>query len=286
VETSPTSDDPSRGSAANAPAPCRRPRVGDGRVPTDVLGRSDVPGTAEDLRERGAAPTDPGGDGPGGGGPRHPGDGYPGDPGDARDRGGPDGGKGELRARIRVARRARALPERHSGARELARTVTGLPEVRRAGTVTCYVSFPTEPGTGPLRLALREAGIRVLLPVTLPRGVLDWVADPGPSPDGEDRGGDPPAGAGPRLGRAAIGTADVLLVPALAVDALGHRLGQGGGYYDRALPLARPDAPVVALLHADEFWDAGAGTVPSLPHDRGVDVVALPGGIVRIPRGS
>jgi 5-formyltetrahydrofolate cyclo-ligase len=170
----------------------------------------------------------------------------------------------------------------------------GIPQVSRAETVTCYVSFPTEPGTGPLRRALRQAGIQVLLPVTVPPGDLDWVMDPGPSSNGQDRGGKPPEGAGGLLGRTAIARAQVLIVPALAVDVLGHRLGQGGGYYDRALPLAGPDAPVVALLHTDEFLrpapgqvpvqGQGQGLVPALPHDRGVDLVAVPNEIIRIER--
>src|SRR5919112_558049 len=74
---------------------------------------------------------------------------------------------------------------------------------------------------------------------------------------------------GPGLGPTAIGTADVVVVPALAVARNGVRLGRGGGYYDRALQHARPDAVVVALVFDDEFVDE----LPTEPHDRPVTAV-------------
>ena len=76
--------------------------------------------------------------------------------------------------------------------------------------------------------------------------------------------------AGPPLGRDAIGAADLVLVPALAVDEAGRRLGQGGGSYDRALP--RTTAPVVAVVFGDEVLD----TIPAERHDRPVDGVLTP----------
>ena len=69
---------------------------------------------------------------------------------------------------------------------------------------------------------------------------------------------------GPRLGPTAIGTADVVVVPALAVARDGIRLGRGGGYYDRALQHVRPDAVLVALVFDDEFVDE----LPTEPHDQ------------------
>jgi 5-formyltetrahydrofolate cyclo-ligase len=87
---------------------------------------------------------------------------------------------------------------------------------------------------------------------------------------------------GPRLGPTAIGTADIVVVPALAVARDGVRLGRGGGYYDRALRHARPDAVVVALLFDDEFVDE----LPAEPHDRRVTAVVTPsGGWQALPAG-
>ena len=75
---------------------------------------------------------------------------------------------------------------------------------------------------------------------------------------------------GPRLGPTAIGAADVVVVPALAVARDGVRLGRGGGYYDRALRYARPDAVLVALVFDDELVDElPAGAARSAGHRGG-----------------
>ena len=80
----------------------------------------------------------------------------------------------------------------------------------------------------------------------------------------------------PAAGVGAVAGCDVVLVPALAVDRRGTRLGRGGGSYDRALARAR--GLVVALLHEGELADL----LPAEPHDVRVDVVALPSGLVRV----
>ena len=72
---------------------------------------------------------------------------------------------------------------------------------------------------------------------------------------------------GPRLGVGAIGDAAVLIVPALAVDHDGMRLGRGGGSYDRALTRLGPDAVALALVYPDEILTE---PVPAEPHDRRV----------------
>nr|BFF01248.1 hypothetical protein GCM10020241_29230 [Streptoalloteichus tenebrarius] len=77
---------------------------------------------------------------------------------------------------------------------------------------------------------------------------------------------------GPRLGPEAVGEAEVLFVPALAVDSRGVRLGRGGGYYDRSLPLARPGALLVAVVRDSEFVDE----LPAEPHDVRVGAVLTP----------
>jgi 5-formyltetrahydrofolate cyclo-ligase len=79
---------------------------------------------------------------------------------------------------------------------------------------------------------------------------------------------------GPRLGPTALRTADVVVVPALAVARDGVRLGRGGGYYDRALQYARSDAVLVALVFDDELLDE----LPSEQHDRRVTAVVTPSG--------
>jgi 5-formyltetrahydrofolate cyclo-ligase len=188
--------------------------------------------------------------------------------------------KRSLRARIRAERRDRNPRLRQAEAEELAFVVQELPEIRSARYVTVYASRPTEPETAPLRTALLARGIHVLLPIALPDGVLDWAEDSGPLRAVEGPGGDEPTG--PRLGGKAIRRADVVLAPALAVDTLGHRLGQGAGYYDRALPMVPPGVPVIAVVNVPEVLDAAVEPVPAEPHDRRVDAVVTPRGCLRL----
>ena len=133
-----------------------------------------------------------------------------------------------------------------------------VPALAGMTTIAAYVPVGREPGSLDLLDALRSGGTVVLLPVVVGEG-LDWCVYVGRS-----RLAPGPLGlrqpAGPRLGAAALGTADAVLVPALAVDRRGTRLGRGGGYYDRALASVPSGVPVAALLHDGEL-------VASLPAD-------------------
>ncbi len=171
--------------------------------------------------------------------------------------------KSAVRARIRAARRElrddpghdrAALAERYRD--HLLRWLGG----RRPGTITAYESWASEPPTQALLTGLQDAGWRVLVPDTLPDLRLSWhdVADPQVD-----------------LGIDAVAQADLLLIPALAVDLAGYRLGQGGGCYDRTLPLRRAGAPVVAMIFEHELVDA----VPREAHDLPVDAVLTGAGV-------
>jgi 5-formyltetrahydrofolate cyclo-ligase len=179
--------------------------------------------------------------------------------------------KRRLRTSARAARSRRDPADVAAAAPLLAALVEDLPAVRDAGVVATYLSVGREPPTTALLAAWRARGLPVLLPVVLPDLDLDWALDDGTRQPGVLRGVAEPAG--PPLGPDAVARADVLVVPALAVDPQGRRLGQGGGSFDRALARARPDALVVALVHDDEVPD---GPLPVEPHDRPVDVVVTP----------
>jgi 5-formyltetrahydrofolate cyclo-ligase len=78
----------------------------------------------------------------------------------------------------------------------------------------------------------------------------------------------------------AVARADLVLVPALAVDRGGVRLGRGGGSYDRALTRVGPGIPTIALLYDGELLDE----VPADDHDQRVRLVARPSaGITNLP---
>lgn len=180
-------------------------------------------------------------------------------------------GKRELRARIRAARRARDTRE-HS----LAETAIAERVTKRLGLVSevcCYLSMETEPGTDALIARLVRDGVRVHVP-RVSGTAMQWCEyAPGDGLRESDLGIREPIGEG--VARVPAG-ADAVILPALAADALGNRLGQGGGFYDRALgsiPSQVEGGPLcIALVFDDEV-------LPLLPlesHDLRVDVVVTP----------
>lgn len=175
-----------------------------------------------------------------------------------------------LRDQLRTRRHHRPLLEVGELSRLLAQIVLAAPEVRRAATVAAYVSIGTEPGTGALLEGLTAAGKRVILPALQADNDLDWGTWRGDS-------GLAPARMGllepvDRLGPDAVATADLVLVPGLAVSRLGDRLGQGGGCYDRALGRVPVGTPVVCCVYDEEV----GLDVPTDPHDRRVTAAVTP----------
>ena len=190
--------------------------------------------------------------------------------------------KATIRAEALAARR-RLEPARlaEAATRVRAALLDHLPELLRshAGSgeppvAASYVPVGAEPGGPDLPDVLHRAlppGCRLLLPVLRDDLDLDWAAH-----DHElrptRRGLSEPTG--PRLGPQAIAEATLLVVPALAVDRHGVRLGRGGGSYDRALARVPSGATVVALLHDGELRQE---PLPAEPHDRPVAAVVTPG---------
>lgn len=154
--------------------------------------------------------------------------------------------KRDLRRRIRQQRAGLSAAERGSADTAIARQASAL--ITRAGarTIACYLSAPTEPPTCALIAWASAHGVRVLLPISRPNGVLDW---------GEHTAHERvnelgvPETTSPPLGPGALGTAEIVFAPAAAADLEGHRLGWGGGYYDRALARSDSRAPVYAVLY-------------------------------------
>ncbi|MGA8256583.1 MAG: 5-formyltetrahydrofolate cyclo-ligase [Nocardioides sp.] len=160
--------------------------------------------------------------------------------------------------------------------RAIAGHLMDTPEVQLAATVAAYVSIGTEPGTSWLLDGLRAAGQRVILPVLLVDGDLDWAVYTGDSGLAAARYGllEPTS---PPLGVDAVATADAVVVPGLAVSVTGLRLGRGGGSYDRAL--ARVPAGTFTCC---ALYDSEVGVqVPGEPHDRPVTAAVSPSGVHR-----
>lgn len=192
-----------------------------------------------------------------------------------------DESKAALRARLRAARRAVPAQVRAARAEALTAVVVRL-VAAGSGPVCAYVPFPSEPWSAAALEVLRETGREVLLPVVpVPPGPLRWAVYDGPGALAPGPFGiaEP---TGPRLGADAIGRATTILLPALAADRRGVRLGQGGGYYDRTLALVAPAVPLVVLLNDEELVDE----LPAEPHDRRVTAAALPSGLVPVGSGA
>lgn len=177
------------------------------------------------------------------------------------------------RAALRERRRALAAGrDLAADGAALTAHVLALVDERRLGpgaAVLSYESLPVEPPTQALNAALVAAGLRVLVPVTLPDLDLDWreVTDPQAT----------------RLGLGAVADAALVLAPGLAVDRAATRMGQGGGCYDRALPRRAPGVPVVVVLHPGELLDQDDEPLPRDPHDVPVDGVVTADGYTSLP---
>jgi 5-formyltetrahydrofolate cyclo-ligase len=182
--------------------------------------------------------------------------------------------KAALRKELKAARAALSPAERSAAGRALMTAILDLPETGMAGTVAAYLGVGTEPETAALVFALWKQGSYVLLPVVRPDHDLDWASYEGPDSLAQVPG--PPGllePTEPARGTGAIASADLVLVPALAADNQGNRLGRGAGCYDRALARVGPAVPTIALLYDHELIDQ----VPAGLLDQKVRAVARPG---------
>jgi 5-formyltetrahydrofolate cyclo-ligase len=190
--------------------------------------------------------------------------------------------KAAMRAAVLARRRALPAPVLADAAARVRESLSALVRRSPVGRVCAYVPVGAEPGGDALPAELASAlpgDGSLLLPVLRPDLDVQWAAYEGPGslvPAG--RGLREPRGR--RLGVDAVRSVDLVVVPALAVDVEGVRLGRGGGSYDRVLARVRPGIPVVALLHDGELVPA----VPAQPHDRRVSGVITPAaGLVPLP---
>jgi 5-formyltetrahydrofolate cyclo-ligase len=188
--------------------------------------------------------------------------------------------KRDLRLRLLDARRAMSESNRAEQdellCAEAARWLDTLPDTGVV-TLAAYAPMPNEPGGSHLPAALAPHVGRLLMPIWRDDNDLDWARYDG---DLASYGRRPHEPHGPRLGVDAIRDAAVLIVPALAVDRSGMRLGRGGGSYDRALTRLGATGIALALVYPDEILTE---PVPAEPHDRRVHGAITVDGVHWLP---
>lgn len=185
--------------------------------------------------------------------------------------------KRRLRSTVREARRDRRLTDPDAAREGFAAgrsAVAGL--APGAEVIAAYLAAPGEPDLGEALAAWHAEGVTVVVPLSRPGRVLDWVRfSPGLAVAvGRFAAVPEPVGAVSAAGL----EPGLILVPALAVGADGTRLGQGGGFYDRYLDGA--SGVSVGVVFDDEVLPE----VPRQEWDARLDAVWTPTGVRRLPR--
>lgn len=191
------------------------------------------------------------------------------------------GRKRALRVNVAAQVVAMSRDDRDRADAALVDRLADLPGFAAARTVLLFASaLAEEYDTGPmLRFALRSGKV-LICPRVDRRGrrlrlhrIVDPARDFRPGPWNIPE---------PDPGRPEVDPLEVdwALVPGLAFDDRGYRLGRGGGYYDRLLPTLRPEAPRWALAYEVQWVDA----LPVEPHDARLDGVASPARVVAVDR--
>lgn len=188
----------------------------------------------------------------------------------------------DLKSRLR---RDRTAARKQRGSQKLAALSAELrqnaePLLEGRTTIAAFIPYDSEPDLLPLLDQLVHRGVRVLVP-KLGQGLSrNWVPYLGAHDLAVRAPRRPPEPSGPTLPSKALGAAQAVLVPALAVDRHGVRLGRGAGWYDRALGRVLPEAPVAATIFDEEFLEDTE--LPREDHDVPVTHVVTPTRLVAI----
>jgi 5-formyltetrahydrofolate cyclo-ligase len=178
--------------------------------------------------------------------------------------------KSDLRKRYRRERSEHAVDTPYSH-------LIDSKEISLARVIASYISYGDEPNTSELNQAILAAGKKLLLPRMIEvdgEPGLEWVPWNGDPQNLKDRGKIlEPLGAA----YVDLNQIEVVLVPALRVDSSGYRLGQGGGFYDRALPHLA--TWTIALIFPEEI---SGQPLPHESHDVPVNAYATYDMVVRL----
>ncbi|MHB8909514.1 MAG: 5-formyltetrahydrofolate cyclo-ligase [Syntrophales bacterium] len=189
-------------------------------------------------------------------------------------------GKAEIRQAVLRARNAMTREEIEAGSRVIVQRLSDLEEIRRASTLMVYLAFGSEVLTDDLIRWGWEAGKRIVVPLCHPESrelTACRIEGFDELTSGHYGIREPNAGLIRPVPRGEIGA---VVVPAVAFDRRGYRVGYGGGYYDRFLPEARQAARIGAA-----FARQIVRGVPTDPHDVTVDRIVTEAEII-VPAGG
>jgi 5-formyltetrahydrofolate cyclo-ligase len=182
--------------------------------------------------------------------------------------------KRAVRARVRALRDALDAGERERASSAIAAAVLGLPELEGVSAVMVFASFGTEVDTRPIVDGLHERAVRVVMPRVEGHDIAAVAYRPGDRMVTAAFGMPEPAGDEIVDAR----EIDAAVTPGLAFDRAGHRIGYGGGFYDRFFARARADLRKVAVCFSAQVLSE------ELPHgafDVPVDVVVTEREVLR-----
>jgi 5-formyltetrahydrofolate cyclo-ligase len=178
--------------------------------------------------------------------------------------------KATIRASARAARAAIPAADRDPAAQAVGGAIAALPELAAAHLVLGYCARGDELDVLPSLERLRARGVRIAYPRVTGSGTLDLheVADECDLEPGSFSLREPH----PLAPRVTPQEVDAVLVPGVAFDLRGHRMGYGGGFYDRLLPQLRSGCPRIGIAFDEQLIEE----VPADVHDVAVDVVVTP----------
>lgn len=170
--------------------------------------------------------------------------------------------KKTIRARVRAVRDALADEERERASAAIAERVLELRELQGVRTAMVFASFGTEVDTRPIVEGLDARRVRIVMPRVEGLDIATVVFRPGDPMTTAALGMPEPAG-GDAVHPAEI---EAVITPGLAFDRAGHRIGYGGGFYDRFFTSAREDLRKIAVCFSvqvlHEELPHGASDVP------------------------
>lgn len=193
-----------------------------------------------------------------------------------------DSAKSHLRAAVRERIRAMDAGARAEASRHACERLAADRRFAGASSVMLYMPLRSELDVAPLAMTALRQGKRVSVPRTdsatgtlTPIGVESIDADAMPA----DAMGVRTPASGPDVAPESL---DLVVVPGVAFDRAGRRLGRGAGYYDRFLSRLSPHTATAGICFDEQLVDA----VPHGAHDRTVDCVITPSHTISASRTS